>query len=152
MIQLHFYKKKQFPKASNFWFQEKYFSYCSNNDFETLNLNKSSLINSKVGWPARECLKVYISDLPGNGSYCTSYSCSPAPPSYLRHQTESDELSQSRRNTKILYIRFSIFFDASYVIYPLSKIYDDIQVVSQFPCLLRHPVLKGLTEKKVVYY
>ena len=34
----------------------------------------------------------------------------------------------------------SLFFGALYVIYQLSEIKDDIQVVPQFPCLLGHPV------------
>ena len=33
-----------------------------------------------------------------------------------------------------------IRFNAFYVIYQLSEIKDDIQVVSKFPCLLGHPV------------
>ena len=32
------------------------------------------------------------------------------------------------------------YFDSLYVISQLSQIKDDIQVVSQFPCLLGHPV------------
>ena len=32
------------------------------------------------------------------------------------------------------------FFDAFNVIYQVSEIKDDIHVVSQFPCLLEHPV------------
>ena len=35
---------------------------------------------------------------------------------------------------------FQSRFDARYVIYQLSEFKDDIQVVSQFPCLLGHPV------------
>ena len=35
----------------------------------------------------------------------------------------------------------SFFFDEIYVIYQLSEIKDDIRFVSQFLCLLRHPVL-----------
>ena len=35
---------------------------------------------------------------------------------------------------------FESFFGALYIIYQLSEIKDDIQVVSQFPCLLEHPV------------
>ena len=31
-------------------------------------------------------------------------------------------------------------FDALYVIHQLSEIKDDIKFVSQFPCLLGHPV------------
>ena len=38
-------------------------------------------------------------------------------------------------------IRLKSFIDALNVIYQLSEIKDDIDVVSQFPCLLRHPVL-----------
>ena len=34
----------------------------------------------------------------------------------------------------------SLFFGALYVIYQLSEIKDDIQVVPQFPCLMGHPV------------
>ena len=37
-------------------------------------------------------------------------------------------------------IRLSIFFYVHSVIYQLLEIKDDIQVVSQFPCLLGHPV------------
>ena len=36
----------------------------------------------------------------------------------------------------------SFFFDEIYVIYQLSEIKDDIRFVSQFLCLLRHPVEK----------
>ncbi len=36
--------------------------------------------------------------------------------------------------------RFNLFFDELYVIYQLSKIKDDIQVVSQFPYFLGHLV------------
>ena len=36
---------------------------------------------------------------------------------------------------------FQSLFDALYVIYQLSEIKDDIQAVSQFPCLLGHPVV-----------
>jgi len=36
---------------------------------------------------------------------------------------------------------FQSFFDALYVIYQLSEIKDDIQAVSQFPCLLGHSVV-----------
>ena len=32
------------------------------------------------------------------------------------------------------------FFDSLYVIYQLSEIKDDIRVISQFLCLLGHPV------------
>ena len=34
----------------------------------------------------------------------------------------------------------SLDFYALYVVYQLSEIKDDIEVVSQFPCLLGHPV------------
>ncbi len=34
--------------------------------------------------------------------------------------------------------KLSTFFDALYAIYQLSEIKDDIQAVSQFPCLLGH--------------
>ena len=37
--------------------------------------------------------------------------------------------------------KLSTFFDALYAIYQLSEIKDDIQAVSQFPCLLGHPVV-----------
>ena len=36
--------------------------------------------------------------------------------------------------------RFQSFFDALYVIYQLSDIKDDIQVISLFLCLLGYPV------------
>ena len=35
------------------------------------------------------------------------------------------------------------FFDALNVIYQLSEIEDEFQFVSQFPCLLGHPVEKS---------
>ena len=39
-------------------------------------------------------------------------------------------------------LNFQSLFGALYTIYQLSEIKDDIQVVSQFPCLLGHPVIK----------
>ena len=33
-----------------------------------------------------------------------------------------------------------LYFDTLFVIYQLSEIKDDFQVVSSFPCLLGHPV------------
>ena len=38
-------------------------------------------------------------------------------------------------------LHFKSFFNALHVIYQLSEIKDDIQVVSQFLCLLGHPVI-----------
>ena len=37
-------------------------------------------------------------------------------------------------------LHFKSFFDAIYVIYQFSEIKDNIQVVSQFPCLLGQSV------------
>ena len=39
-----------------------------------------------------------------------------------------------------------------YVIYQLSKIKDDIQVVSQFPCLLGHPVYPYFPVFKLIFF
>ena len=43
------------------------------------------------------------------------------------------------------------FFDALNVIYQLSKLKDDIHVVSQFSCLLRHPVRTTTQLHNVVF-
>ena len=53
-------------------------------------------------------------------------------PSMWRIQRNEDHILESSL--------FQCFFDAFYVIYQLSETKDDIQVVSEFPCLLGHPL------------
>ena len=50
-----------------------------------------------------------------------------------------------KHNIVVAHLTLQSFFDAFHVIYKLSEIKDDIQVVSQFLCLLRHPVRTRIT-------